>query len=108
MLGPAINGKPAEYVDVPISAVRGIDVDLVKGWKTFRQWMIAVDADPMLTIKSVSRTHRPRVPFARQWCSQLTRRVRGRVCSFVFVCMTDDQIELQSVDMFGPRVGFLK
>jgi hypothetical protein len=91
MLGPAINGKPAEYVDVPISAVHGIDVDLVKGWKTFRQWMIAVDADPMLTIKSVRRTHRPRVPFARQWCSQLMGRVRGciymHLCSCLFVCV---------------------
>lgn len=69
MLGPAVGGKPAEYVDVPITAVPGIDKQLVINAKVFKQWMYAIDADPALSVKD---------------------------------------IELQSVDMFGPKVGFIK
>ena len=103
LLGPTLNGKPAEYVDVPITAVEGINTQLVIGWKTFKQWMYAIDADPLLTVTMV-RTAPPNAapPVAAHPSPPRPRLPRTDVT------MVAAQIELQSVDMFGSRIGFIK
>ena len=64
MLGPAREGQPAEYRDVPITAPAGVDVPMVINAKIFKEWMYSIDADPMLTVNSV----RPRLVHRRALC----------------------------------------